>query len=49
MALNGLSTRERVLAELQELLDRHEIDPGGFAASPWGSPGIWRPVPERSW
>ncbi len=29
----GLSTRERVLAELQELLDRHETDPGGFAAS----------------
>ena len=29
----GLSTRERVLAELQELLDRHESDLGGFAAS----------------
>ncbi len=29
----GLSTRERVLAELQELLDRHQTDPGGFAAS----------------
>ena len=29
----GLSTREQVLAELQELLDRHETDPGGFAAS----------------
>ena len=29
----GLSTRERVLAELEELLDRHETDPGGFAAS----------------
>ncbi len=29
----GLSTCERVLAELQELLDRHEADPGGFAAS----------------
>ncbi len=29
----GLSTRERVLAELQELLERHEADPGGFAAS----------------
>ena len=29
----GLSTREGVLAELQELLDRHQTDPGGFAAS----------------
>ena len=29
----GLSTRERVLGELQELLDRHESDPDGFAAS----------------
>ncbi len=29
----GLSTREQVLAELQELLDHHEADPGGFAAS----------------
>jgi len=29
----GLSTRERVLAEFQELLDRHATDPGGFAAS----------------
>ncbi len=29
----GLSTRERVLAELQELLDRHEADRDGFAAS----------------
>ncbi len=29
----GLVTCEQVLAELQELLDRHEADPGGFAAS----------------
>jgi len=29
----GLSTREQVLTELQELLDRHEADPHGFAAS----------------
>ena len=29
----GLSTREKVLAELQGLLDRHEADPHGFAAS----------------
>ena len=29
----GLSTRERVLAELQELLYRHESDPHGFARS----------------
>ena len=29
----GLSAREQVLAEVQQLLDRHEADPGGFAAS----------------
>ncbi len=29
----GLSTRKRVLAELQERLDRHETDPGGFTAN----------------
>lgn len=29
----GLSTRERVLAELEELLERHAADPGGFAKS----------------
>ncbi len=29
----GLSTREQVLAELQELLDRHQTDPDGFAAN----------------
>jgi hypothetical protein len=29
----GLSTRPRVLADLQELLDRHDADPDGFAAS----------------
>ncbi len=29
----GLSTRERVLAELQELLDRHEADRQSFAKS----------------
>jgi len=29
----GLATRERVLADLQELLDRHEADPHRFAAS----------------
>lgn len=28
----GLSTREKVLAELQELLDRNTSDPAGFAA-----------------
>ena len=29
----GLATREATLAELQQLLDRREADPGGFAAS----------------
>ena len=29
----GLATREQVLADLQELLDRHEADPQNFAAS----------------
>ncbi len=29
----GLATRERVLADLQELLDRHEADPHSFATS----------------
>jgi len=29
----GLSTREEVLAELQELLDRRAADPEGFARS----------------
>jgi len=29
----GLSTRDRVLAELQALIDRHETDPDGFAVS----------------
>jgi len=29
----GLATRERALADLQELLDRHAADPKGFAAS----------------
>jgi hypothetical protein len=29
----GLSTRERVLADLQGLLDRREADPHGFATS----------------
>ena len=29
----GLAKREQVLAELQQLLDRHEADPAGFAAS----------------
>lgn len=29
----GLSTRERALAEVQELLGRHAADPHGFAAS----------------
>ena len=29
----GLSTRENVLKQLQELLDRHAADPQGFAAS----------------
>lgn len=29
----GLSTREKVLGQLQELLSRHETDPSGFAAS----------------
>jgi hypothetical protein len=29
----GLSTRERVLAQLREMLERHDADPEGFAAS----------------
>ena len=29
----GLATRDQVLAELQEFLDRHAADPNGFAAS----------------
>jgi hypothetical protein len=29
----GLTTRERVLVEIQDLLDRHRADPDGFAAS----------------
>jgi hypothetical protein len=29
----GLATRERVLADLKELLDGHEADPQNFAAS----------------
>ena len=29
----GLATRESVLRDLQELLDRHAADPQGFAAS----------------
>ena len=29
----GLATREWVLGELQELLDRHQADPDGFAKS----------------
>ena len=29
----GLSTREQLLAELQELLDRGQADPDGFAQS----------------
>jgi len=29
----GLSTREKVLKQLQELLDRYQADPQGFAAS----------------
>jgi hypothetical protein len=29
----GLSSREKVLRQLQELLARHEADPAGFAAS----------------
>ena len=29
----GLSTREKVLAELQDLLDRHAADPDSFAKS----------------
>jgi hypothetical protein len=28
----GLSTRERVLADMLELLDEHDADPAGFAA-----------------
>lgn len=29
----GLATRERVVADLAELLDRHAADPEGFAAT----------------
>lgn len=29
----GLSTRERVLKQLQEILDQHRADPAGFVAS----------------
>ncbi len=29
----GLSTREKVESQLQELLDRHAADPAGFAAT----------------
>jgi hypothetical protein len=29
----GLATKEKVLQQLQELLDRHAADPEGFAAS----------------
>lgn len=29
----GLSTRQKVLGQLQDLLDRHRSDPEGFAAS----------------
>jgi hypothetical protein len=29
----GLSNRDKVLRQLQELLDRHQADPAGFAAS----------------
>ena len=29
----GLSTREKVLDQLQELLDRHQANPPGFASS----------------
>lgn len=29
----GLATRDGVLADLQQLLDRHAADPAGFAAS----------------
>ncbi len=29
----GLSTREKVLGQLQDLLDRYHTDPAGFAAS----------------
>jgi hypothetical protein len=29
----GLTTREEVLAQLEELLERHDADPAGFAAS----------------
>ena len=29
----GLTTREKVLAQLDEILDRHDADPDGFAAS----------------
>jgi hypothetical protein len=29
----GLSTRERVLKQLQEMLDQHRADPAGFVAS----------------
>ena len=29
----GLSTKEKVLVQLQELLDQHQADPDGFAGS----------------
>lgn len=29
----GLATRERVVADMRALLERHAADPGGFAAS----------------
>ena len=29
----GLSSREKVLSQLQELLDQHQADPDGFLAS----------------
>jgi hypothetical protein len=36
----GLSSREKVLKQLQELLDRHQANPADFAASllPSGTP-----------
>jgi hypothetical protein len=29
----GLATKEKVLAHIQDLLDRHAADPNGFAES----------------
>ncbi len=29
----GLSTRQKVLTQIQDLLDQHQADPAGFAAS----------------